>query len=350
LRPEALQSDPEHGAALLIVLWTFAVLAALAGEFAIAMRREAESTSNFKEEALARYTAVAGINEAILAVQTFNGKLDQQTDDDQDGKHKFSKHESADEDPGMGLVRTLIEGRGQWVEGRLPGAAYPDYEVRAVDETGKIALNAAEVDEALLRQIVLNLDYDEVTASVVADSIMDWRDEDDLHRADGAEDDYYQKLDRPYPCKDAPFDALQELLLVRGVTRSMYYGHDDVPGLRDIFTVAHDRGRLTLRTVSDKVERALCGDPTRSGHGLGALDDRTRDQKVLDVQACLQGTALGVSQRNERRAQLGYATIEARVKDAKSKDRVIAHVGAQVQFKGGGSFQTVQWYDSIFEE
>jgi len=342
--------DTQHGAALLIVLWTFAVLAALAGEFALAMRREAESASNFKQEALARYTAIAAINEAILSIEAFNGKLDIFDDEDvENSKHQLSLHRLDDEHPGLKIIRALIEGRGEWVEGHLFGAPYPDYEVRAVDETGKIAINASEVDEILLRQIMLNLGYDDVTAGVVSDSIMDWRDEDDLHRVDGAEDDYYRGLDRPYPCKDAPFDAIQELLLVRGVTCAMYYGHDGIPGLRDIFTTAQDRGRLNPASVSEKVEWALCGDPVQRGVDAGELGARAKDERVLDIRECLQGTRLSVA-RNVQKAQIGYATIEARVKDAHAQDHIVAHVGAQVQFKGDGGFQAVQWYDSIFDE
>jgi hypothetical protein len=343
------ERDTERGVALLLVLWTFAVLAALAGEFAIAMRREAQSAANFKQESLARYTAIAGLNEAILSIQAFNGKLTDDDDEEEEGVGVGSDQRD-EEGPGKRLIRTLLEGRGDWVTGHLYGAPYSDYEVRAIDETGKLSLNAPEVDEPLLREILLNLDYDEVVASVVADSIVDWRDEDDLHRAQGAEDDYYRKLERPYPCKDAPFDAVEELRLVRGVTRAMYYGHDGVPGLRDIFTTAHDRGTLTPRTASDKVEWALCGDPERRGVKQAGLDDRTDKEQAFDVLSCMKETGLTPPRNQRRSAQLGYATIEARVKDPNSGDRIVAHVGAQVQFKGGGGFQTVRWYDSIFEE
>jgi hypothetical protein len=43
--------------------------------------------------------------------------------------------------------------------------------------------------------------------------------------------------------------------------------------------------------------------------------------------------------------------VEARVTDPMDEKRVVAHIGAQIQFDSGGSgFQTVQWYDSIFDE
>jgi hypothetical protein len=374
-----VRASAERGAALIVVLWTVAVLSALAGEFAIAMRRDAESARNFKQETLARYTAFAGFNEALLAIDAYNGEIpydveevddrrnldadtdrDGDADTDENGRRSDRGRESdgrrrdgelGEDEEELDLIRTLIEGRGEWVEGHFAGAIYPDYEVRTVDETGKIPLNAAAVDEVLLREIVLNLDYDELTASTVADSIMDWKDDDDLHRAEGAEDEYYRGLERPYPCKDAPFDSIEELLLVRGVTRAMYQGDGVVPGLRDIFTVAHDRSRLTVRTVSKEVEWALCGDPEDRGFDEDDLGGRTDDQQVIDVQECLQGTSLAV-RRGEAQGnpQLGHAMVEARVKDPADAQRVLAHIGAQIQFKTGGGFQTVQWYDSIFEE
>ena len=54
----------------------------------------------------------------------------------------------------------------------------------------------------------------------VADAIVDWLDMDSSPRPYGAEDDYYTALSPPYHCKNGPLDSLEELLLVRGVTRS----------------------------------------------------------------------------------------------------------------------------------
>ena len=71
----------ERGAALILVLWTFAALTALAGEFARAMREDAQSTKNFKEETISHYVAIAAINEALLAIETYNGQIDVNADD-----------------------------------------------------------------------------------------------------------------------------------------------------------------------------------------------------------------------------------------------------------------------------
>ena len=49
------------------------------------------------------------------------------------------------------------------------------------------------------------------------DSYFDWIDPDSIPRQDGAESsDYYETLDPPYQARNAPFDTIRELLLVKG--------------------------------------------------------------------------------------------------------------------------------------
>lgn len=57
----------------------------------------------------------------------------------------------------------------------------------------------------------------------VADCILDWIDSDSQPREFGAENDYYQTLDRPVPANAIP-QRLAELLYVKGVTRRMLFG------------------------------------------------------------------------------------------------------------------------------
>lgn len=60
----------------------------------------------------------------------------------------------------------------------------------------------------------------------VADSILDWMDEDDEPREFGAEIEYYSQLDPAYEPKNGPLDTIEELLRVRGVTPQMLFGVD----------------------------------------------------------------------------------------------------------------------------
>ena len=98
------------------------------------------------------------------------------------------------------------------------------------------------------------------------DSISDWRDSDDLHRVNGAENDYYLSLSPPYTAKNGPFDTVEELLWVRGVTPELFYGQAESDenevqsaGLRDIFTVDSPMERVNLSTASPEVVHALTG-------------------------------------------------------------------------------------------
>ncbi len=60
----------------------------------------------------------------------------------------------------------------------------------------------------------------------VADSIMDWLDADSEPRPQGAENDYYAGLDEPYAARNGLPESIEELLLVKGVTREMLFGAD----------------------------------------------------------------------------------------------------------------------------
>lgn len=60
----------------------------------------------------------------------------------------------------------------------------------------------------------------------IADSILDWIDEDDEPREFGAELEYYSTLSPPYGPKNGPLESIEELLLVRGVTPQLLFGAD----------------------------------------------------------------------------------------------------------------------------
>lgn len=355
----ACDSGRQRGAALILVLWTFAALTALAGEFARAMRQDAQSTRNFKEETVSHYIAVAAINEALYAIQIYNGELDVEdgtnppiaTGRENDRAARRARERAAEnveeDDPRILAIESLLVGRGAWVEGEFAGVKY---EVRAVEESGKVPLNESIVDAALITRIMENLGYERLVAETVADSIVDWRDEDDLHGVNGAEDQYYEGLDRPYQSKDAPFDSTDELLLVRGVTRDIYYGTEGTPGLRDVF-YANDRRqrRLTPRAMGPAVEHALCGNnPNDEGSGGDGLGAGARGQEV-DVATCLQEVGFPVARGgSEGKPRLGTASVEARVSD--DSGRVLTHIGTTVQFSRQGSFRTMRWYDAVFSD
>jgi general secretion pathway protein K len=74
----------------------------------------------------------------------------------------------------------------------------------------------------------------------IISSIKDWLDsgdDDAVTGLNGAESDYYQDLDPPYPCKNGLFTHISELLLVRGVTADLFQGAGGEQGLSKYITV-----------------------------------------------------------------------------------------------------------------
>ena len=60
----------------------------------------------------------------------------------------------------------------------------------------------------------------------IADAVLDWIDDDDSQREFGAETDYYLGSNVPYGPRNTTPTSLEELLLVRDVTREMLFGSD----------------------------------------------------------------------------------------------------------------------------
>ena len=92
--------------------------------------------------------------------------------------------------------------------------------VEVADESGKVDLNLASVD--LIKSLFVAVGVNEKVSSSIADAIADWRDQDHLKRADGAEDQDYAANGLLYEAKDDEFDSIDELSLVLGVTPEIF--------------------------------------------------------------------------------------------------------------------------------
>jgi general secretion pathway protein K len=109
-----------------------------------------------------------------------------------------------------------------FVAGSFGGGAY---QVNVQDESGKLNVNT--ISEQQLRLLTEACGINKTDADIITDSILDWRDSDDIHHINGAEDDYYQMLNPPYQAKNGRITAIEELLLVQGVTADYFYGHPE---------------------------------------------------------------------------------------------------------------------------
>lgn len=135
-----------------------------------------------------------------------------------------------------------------------------------VDEASKLNLNTSDVD-TLMRLPNMTTD--------VAAAIVDWVDGDSNLSPGGAENEAYLALREPYQAKNAPLETLEELLLVRGVTRELLYGRGPASNTSTLgsaftdWTVEHGIHALVTvyssepNTASDGQQRVNINDGNR---------------------------------------------------------------------------------------
>ena len=180
---------PRHcrGFALLVVLWGGVLITVVAGSFAYSMRTETNLSANLLSEAQATALAESGIHLGIFALLSRSKEELWQTDA-RDFETSIGPH----------TVR-----------------------VTATSESGKIDLNRAP--EPLITAAVAAAVQDpDVSVSGLADAILDWRDHDDEARPQGAEKTEYEAAGLPYGPRNGPFQSIEELDQVLGMTDGAY--------------------------------------------------------------------------------------------------------------------------------
>lgn len=223
-----------RGTALLAVLWLSAALAAIALSLADTVRGEAERSA----------TAVDGLREQHLA----EGALER-------------------------AILYMDWGRKHPDNPRFkPPTPYYPFEfpegqavVEVIPETAKYNINTA-IPEDLFRLLVA-LGVQPARAEDIVAAIVDWR----TPAATGptAFDAFYQTLRPPYVSSHAPFQEIEELLEVRGITPDLFYGTwQTMPegwqqhmflrnGLRDCVSIFGTSGQFDINSAAPAVLAAV---------------------------------------------------------------------------------------------
>jgi general secretion pathway protein K len=123
-----------------------------------------------------------------------------------------------------------------------------------VDENGQYNDTQKGLVLRFLSSPEFGLDPEE--AENIVDALKDWIDSDNEVTRFGAEDSYYQALEKPHPCKNAPFAFLEELQFIRGITEEILYGSSEKPGILPYLSPYGD-GRININTADPLVIRAL---------------------------------------------------------------------------------------------
>jgi general secretion pathway protein K len=189
----------QRGFALLIVLWSLALLALLGTQLLSTSRQDTQVARNLLDAAVLEAAANGALQQAIFGV------LD-----------SSNRHWSPD-----GVVRTMRLGRALVA-------------VQVDDEAGKVNPNLASAP--LLQALLVQVGADPITAAAIAASIIEWRLASGTAGRPSAAAARYAAAGRDYAPTGAPFAGFDELGAVIGMT----------PGL-----LARLRPHLTLFTDGD---------------------------------------------------------------------------------------------------
>ncbi len=232
----------QDGFAIILTLLVIALIVAMTLQFNTAMRSGLDGAENLSDTVNLGSIAKSGFEcaVALLFYDVSNTDFD-------------SLHED------WAKAKTLSLGSSAFFdEGR--------FVVEIVDASGKIQINNL-VDQdgvyrpeqrGLLTRFLSSHEFglESETVDDIIDAIKDWIDADNEVTKFGAEDAYYQSFEKPYLCKNAAIESLEELLFVRGISRELFSGTKEKPGISSYLAV-YGEGKVNINTADAIVLRAL---------------------------------------------------------------------------------------------
>ncbi len=214
------------GFALLVVILVMLITSFLASQLIMQVRADLQITANIEQRVVGRMLAEGGVNLALFRLIDTPGI-------DFEGK-----------------IGGSVFLRGYTYETVLPTGKMEYY---AVDESGKIDLNKPPID--FLKKFLEYHGLVEEEVAVVVDSLLDWRDNDDLHRVNGAEKNYYEEQEKSYIPRNGNIEDPAEFFLLRG-TESLRGKFDPYA----VFTVNNGSRKININNLSPDMLAFLVGD------------------------------------------------------------------------------------------
>lgn len=288
----------QQGIALVLVLWVTVLLSVIVGSFTLVSRVETLQARNQLDVTRAYFAAEAGFHRAVAAMSV--------------------------QDPEQ-----------RWVpDGRAYEMAFGDaeLEIRVVDESGRIDLNAAQQQQLidLFESVGVELE----DAEALADAILDWRDPDDLVRPFGAEDREYEQAGYEYGSKNAPFDTIEELQQVIGMNYELYRR------VEPAVTVYSGRGQVNLDMAPREVLLAQPGlDPE--------LVDRYLEEREQPGDESLGPVFPGAGPSMARGGSLTYSVVSRATLPNGASATLEAVMRLQAS-PAGRPFSIVRWKENDF--
>lgn len=208
----------------MIVIVVMLLASFLASQLILKVKTELLISQNIKARVIGNYLAEAGMNMSIFRV------LGQKPIDI----------------PAFGTEEEWLNFyEGFQYEFFLPLGRVTYY---AVNESGKMDLNGKS--DKLIRLFLeykLGADKEE-EIEIIMDSLLDWRDSDDLHRFNGAESEFYQELDDPYIARNGKIEDPSEFFLING-TEALAGQFEAM----DVFSVYNTGGTINFNSLTPEM-------------------------------------------------------------------------------------------------
>jgi general secretion pathway protein K len=208
----------QDGMALIVVLWLVVLLSIMAAGHSKNVHTDTTLASRQVQSAKARALAEAGISHVILEML------------------------AADTDRKLPVDGSLFTVR----------IGDEDVTIAIRDATGFVDLNDAKPE--LLDAALEACGVGEAARRTLVDTILDWRDKDDLTRLHGVEDDDYFAAGVAWTSRDDAFQAVDELKYLPGMNQSRY------DCLAPFVTVHSGKGGLNMEYAPPALITALTGE------------------------------------------------------------------------------------------
>ncbi len=274
------------GSALIVAVWTVALLGLLVMSFAFDAHLESKVASFARKRRKAEYLALSGITVAQMLLNK-QGSVTGNEAPEATATDRWYQP-------------ALMLSHGRPIRGLQEPLGEGTIRIDIEPEPGRRNVNKLLDDD--WERILLVAGVPEEFWPEMIDSFTDWTDTDGVPHGDGAEtDDYYGTLEKPYRARNGLIDTVRELLLVKGFSEAILSGGvlnpEDpkdkqiaVSGIQDMLTTYGDgkvnvnaadvRVLMTLPGVDELVARAIIKERERGT--LGA-DGAAKDSSFTSV-------------------------------------------------------------------
>ena len=318
------RSRRRGGSALIIALWTIALLSLLVMSFAFDAMLEGRISTYLRQRRRVDYLTQSGVAIAeMLLLKQQNVSASSASDDEEDRwkepalRIKRGQTAVVDEPIGDGVVRVeIIPEPARWNINVLVGTTY--------DEVWEQIFTTAGIPQDYFSELI--------------DCWNDWVDEDSTTLTDGAEDDYYKSLDIPYKARNKKIDTVEELLLVKGFVPAILNGgvlnpeeknkelQVSVKGIKELFTTYGD-GKINVNAAPMEVLMTIPGiDQIAAGAIIEEREGRNAGVSTL-ARPSARSSAGTVSAASGASRNTGAAAASGAVSSSDEEDYSFKSVG-----------------------